>query len=459
MFSPKRFPVEDMPDLPHARQLKAGFPWLTFDAELERQFREANLDENLTHLRANLCLAVIVTVALSAVDAVVLGRELNRIPSLINMLLIVPMLLLGIGASFAPSRHRIYPPLALVGGVVLGLSVVAIEFIASSAGISVVFPCLILTAIFVYFMGGLIFYYALSANLLVGFVYLSLGTLLQLPAREFGYNALSLTVVNLFCASIVYMHEKTSRLRFLEAGLLHELVARDGLTGIQNRRMFDQHIQRTWHQAVREGEQVAVLLVDIDCFKDYNDRYGHQAGDECLRAVAITLSQCARRPLDFVARYGGEEFAVVLYEASHEYVAEVITRIQRSIAELNIPHEASRVASRLTVSIGAAFVMPDIKRTYEGLIQLADEALYSAKEQGRNCVVVMEAEYHALRTGRFEKRRGQRAEVHQPDAQQAAAAPPADPHRTALMPTGTTLNDATTARNETSLQSEASQAR
>ena len=183
MFSPKRFPVEDMPDLPHARQLKAGFPWLTFDAELERQFREANLDENLTHLRANLCLAVIVTVALSAVDAVVLGRELNRIPSLINMLLIVPMLLLGIGASFAPSRHRIYPPLALVGGVVLGLSVVAIEFIASSAGISVVFPCLILTAIFVYFMGGLIFYYALSANLLVGFVYLSLGTLLQLPAR------------------------------------------------------------------------------------------------------------------------------------------------------------------------------------------------------------------------------------------------------------------------------------
>ncbi len=91
------------------------------------------------------------------------------------------------------------------------------------------------------------------------------------------------------------------------------MVARDGLTGIQNRRMFDQHIQRVWQQAVREQERMAVLLVDIDCFKDYNDRYGHQAGDECLRAVAVSLSQCARRPLDFVARYGGEEFAVVLY--------------------------------------------------------------------------------------------------------------------------------------------------
>src|SRR5260221_2334255 len=172
--------------------------------------------------------------------------------------------------------------------------------------------------------------------------------------------------------------------------------------------MFDQHIQRIWHQAVREGERVAMLLVDVDCFKDYNDRYGHQAGDECLRAVAVSLSQCARRPLDFVARYGGEEFAIVLYQASCEYFAEVLTRIQRSIAELNIPHDASRVASRLTVSIGAAFILPTGNRTPDGLIQLADEALYSAKEQGRNRVVVMETEYHTLRTGRFEKRRGQR---------------------------------------------------
>jgi diguanylate cyclase (GGDEF)-like protein len=205
------------------------------------------------------------------------------------------------------------------------------------------------------------------------------------------------------------MHEKTSRLRFLEAALLKEMVARDGLTGIHNRRMFDMHIQRVWQQGLRESQRIAVLLVDIDCFKDFNDLYGHQAGDECLRAVAVTLSQCARRPLDFVARYGGEEFAAVLYEANREYVAEVLTRIQRSIAELNIAHEGSRVASRLTVSIGAAFVMPGANRNYEGLIQLADEALYSAKEQGRNRVVVMEAEYQTLRTGRFERRRGQRA--------------------------------------------------
>jgi diguanylate cyclase (GGDEF)-like protein len=408
MITGIRFPTEDLPDLPHARQLKAGFPWLTFDGELEPEFRHAVLDENLRHIRINLSMALTIIVAVSAMQGSVLGRDLNRVPSIIHMLVMVPILLLCLSASFSSHRHRIYPPLALASVTVVGLCVVAIQLISALGGITVLFPGLVLTVIFIYFMGGLIFYHSLAANVIVTFAYLAAGTALQLPGQEFGYHAVSIVAVNLFCASVVYMHEKTSRMRFLEAALLREMVARDGLTGIQNRRMFDQHIQRAWQQAVRDSQRVAVLLVDIDCFKDYNDRYGHQAGDECLRAVAVSLSQCARRPMDFVARYGGEEFAVVLYEASREYVAEVLTRIQRSIAELNIPHEASRVASRLTVSIGAAFILPGPNRTHEGLIQLADEALYSAKEQGRNCVVVMEAEYHTLRTGRFEKRIGQR---------------------------------------------------
>ena len=162
----------------------------------------------------------------------------------------------------------------------VGLSVVAVQMIAALGSAAILFPGLVLAAIFIYFMGGLIFYHALAANAVLSLAYLAAGTVLQLPGREFGYDALSIVAVNLFCASVVYMHEKTSRIRFLEAALLREMVARDGLTGIQNRRMFDQHIQRAWHQAVRDSQRVAVLLVDIDCFKDYNDRYGHQAGDD-----------------------------------------------------------------------------------------------------------------------------------------------------------------------------------
>ena len=409
MIIADRFVIEDLPDLPHSRQLNAGFPWLTFDADLEMEFRRTHLAENLPHIRINLCLALTVTLALSAVEAMILGPVLNRIPNMIHMLVMVPILLVCLAATFASDRLGVYAICAPPGCAAFGLSLLAIQLIASLGGVSAFFPSLLITSMFIYFMAGLVFYHSLAANLLVTFAYLAAGTLLRLPSHEFGYDAMYLIAANLFGASVVYMHEKTSRLQFLEAALLREMVARDGLTGIQNRRMFDQHIQSAWQQAVRDGERVAVLLVDVDCFKDYNDRYGHQAGDECLRAVAISLSRCARRPLDCVARYGGEEFALVLYEANKEYVAEVLTRIQRSVAELNIPHESSKVASRLTVSIGAACILPAENRTHEGLIQLADEALYSAKEQGRNCVVTLEDEYHLLHTGRFDKRRGQRA--------------------------------------------------
>jgi diguanylate cyclase (GGDEF)-like protein len=409
MISGKSFPELDLPDLPYARQLKAGFPWLNFVDELEPTYRETAFEEQLAHTRVNLGLALISIVALTAMQVSSLGPAQSRIPNALHMLVMVPLILCCFAVSFSRRRHRLYPPLSLFTAVAAGLCVMSIQLLAEQRGVAAVLPGMEICAIFVYFMMGLMFYHALAANLAVMLAYLALGSVLQLPQREFGFDMLSLATANVFCASVAYMREKTSRLRFLEAALLREMVARDGLTGIQNRRMFDQHIQRVWNQAVRDTQRVAVLLVDIDCFKDYNDRYGHQAGDECLRAVAVSLSQCARRPMDFVARYGGEEFAVILYEASREYVAEVLTRIQRSIAELNIPHEASRVAARLTVSIGAAFVLPGANRTHDGLIQLADEALYGAKEQGRNRVVVLEAEYHTLRTGRFERRGGQRS--------------------------------------------------
>jgi diguanylate cyclase (GGDEF)-like protein len=401
----KRFPIEDLPDLPQSRQLKAGFPWLTFTDELEEEFRRSHFDASLVHIRINLSLAIAMTIAFAAVHAAVLGRELNRTPGKIQLLLVIPLLLISLGASFSRNSHRVFPPVALMAATILGLSVAGIEILGTLGGVSFLLPYLLITAIFIYFMSGLLFYRALAANSIVLFAYLAVGISLQLPGREFGYNALAFVALNLVCAWIVYMHEKTSRRSFLEEALLQEMVARDGLTGIQNRRMFDQHIQRVWQQGMRTRQRIAVLMIDIDWFKDYNDRYGHQAGDECLRAVAVCLNQCARRPFDFVARYGGEEFAVVLYEASREYTAAVLTRIQRSVAELNISHEASQAATRLTVSIGAAFVLPGPDRTYEGLVQLADEALYSAKEQGRNRVVVMEAEYQSLRTGRFDKRR------------------------------------------------------
>lgn len=404
-----RFSIEDLPDAPHARQLSEGFPWLIFSEGLEADFRRQYLQDNLKYLRINMVLGFLMLIAFSIMEAMLLGPQLNHIPNLLHFLVIVPVTLTLFASTFTDAGQRNFAALMMVAGTIVGLCVVTTQIIGSRGGISILFPGLILTTIYLYLLTGLVFYHALSINLIVFITYLMAASGLNLPASEFAYDAFALFAANTVCASVVYMHERAVRTRFLEGHLLRDMVARDGLTGIQNRRMFDQHIHRTWQLALSERQRVAVFLVDIDCFKDYNDRYGHQAGDECLRAVAVCLNQCARRPLDVVARYGGEEFALVLYQATRDYVAEVLTRIQRSVAELNIPHEASRVASRLTVSIGAAYVLPGPNRTHEGLIQLADEALYAAKEQGRNRVVVMEAEYQNMQTGRFQRRRNERA--------------------------------------------------
>jgi diguanylate cyclase (GGDEF)-like protein len=410
---------DDPPELAYARQLQTGFPRLSFVPALEQEFRRVSLDQAIGHVRANVVFAIVLAIAFAATEAPLLGSA-NLIPSLMRVLIVVPALSIVLGVSFSPRRHALYAPMAISAAMICGLCHAAIQVVAMRHGSTFLFPSMVLAIIYTYLMAGLIFHHALTVNVSVMLVYLAAmsaqltagfataGTaagLQSLTAGAFSYDALAIVAANLVGASVAFLQEKTSRMRFLEAGLLREMVARDHLTGIQNRRMFDEHILRCWQQAVRETQCVAVLLVDIDCFKLYNDRYGHQAGDESLRAVALALVECVRRPLDFVARYGGEEFAIVLYEVSREYVAEVLVRIQLRIAELNIPHEASLVAARLTVSIGAAYILPGANRTPEGLVQLADEALYNAKEQGRNRVVLMEAEYQNLRTGRFDKRR------------------------------------------------------
>jgi len=186
--------------------------------------------------------------------------------------------------------------------------------------------------------------------------------------------------------------------------LLTEAASRDGLTGIHNRRAFDDRLDLLWPQAMREQTPLALMLIDIDHFKLYNDYYGHQAGDECLRQVARCLMRCARRPLDVTTRYGGEEFAIVLYDAGREQVEEVARQLRQAIEALGIKHLASPSPhERLTVSIGAACVTPSFGRSHFGFIQLADEALYAAKEQGRDRLVIMDKEYEQLSTGAFRR--------------------------------------------------------
>jgi diguanylate cyclase (GGDEF)-like protein len=174
---------------------------------------------------------------------------------------------------------------------------------------------------------------------------------------------------------------------------LTRLSAVDGLTGISNRRRFDETLAREWKRAARCHGEVAVLAADVDFFKQFNDGYGHQVGDECLKTVARTLESQLRRPTDLVARYGGEEFFVVLPETSPEGAWQVAEGLRQAVAALGITHRHSAAAPHVTISVGAASrpALPGQDSGFVSLLKAADAALYEAKRLGRNRVAMAPA--------------------------------------------------------------------
>jgi diguanylate cyclase (GGDEF)-like protein len=209
------------------------------------------------------------------------------------------------------------------------------------------------------------------------------------------------------CAVAAWQLDKRARTSFLESRLLAELAQLDPLTGLKNRRVLDEHLARVWQQAIDDQRSIALLLIDVDHFKAYNDKYGHQAGDQTLRRVANALQSFVRRPLDILARYGGEEFAAVLYDVNAQEAHDAAERMRRAVSDLGIEHRGSRICAMVTVSIGAAAVSPACQRKSRGALQLADEALYKAKSEGRNRVELKDAtEYDGLITGVFAQNAG-----------------------------------------------------
>lgn len=168
---------------------------------------------------------------------------------------------------------------------------------------------------------------------------------------------------------------------------LQKLSSLDGLTGIANRRSFDQTLNKEWNLAVRQGSLLSLILFDIDFFKAYNDTYGHQAGDDCLKQVSHAVDALIRRPADLLARYGGEEFAVILPNTSSEGAARVAENIRQAVGSQQIPHSASGIAGYITISVGVMTMVPTQQNVLTELIEQADKALYQAKQTGRNRVI------------------------------------------------------------------------
>ena len=173
---------------------------------------------------------------------------------------------------------------------------------------------------------------------------------------------------------------------------LYHLATTDGLTGIPNRRSFDEYLEREWRRMVRETAPLSLIMCDIDLFKNYNDLYGHQAGDACLQAVAQAIQGGVVRPGDFVARYGGEEFVVVLPVTPAKGALHIAEAIRTAVHRLRLPHGNSQVDAFVTLSLGVSSALPSAEKRPEDLLQAADAALYDAKQQGRNRVILRRIE-------------------------------------------------------------------
>jgi diguanylate cyclase (GGDEF)-like protein len=385
---------------PYAEQLKRGFRGLRFNGLLEKDFREFYIAQNLPRARLSGLIALILVLAVTCIDLLLGSSTLGTLNTLRLGVLCPLLVILGVAIS-VPAAQRYYTEVVAVGVTLIGFVVTYIAHLGALAGSSYVLAGLVLVVLYGCLFLGLLFNVGVAVATVMIATHFITGVAIGLPFDALYYSTAILGGAAVIGGISTYNLEYALRTNFLETRLLNELAERDGMTRLYNRRIFDDYMERLWRQSRREGTGVAIIFVDIDFFKLYNDLYGHQAGDDCLKRVAQCIARGAKRPFDFAARYGGEEFVLVLYGPPDDYARTVPEQIRRDVLELAIPHAGSQAAKHVTVSVGLALATPETGRSLAGAIQTADEALYQAKREGRNRVVFKDSDSDDVETGNF----------------------------------------------------------
>mgnify|MGYP003575294499 CR=1 FL=1 len=372
-----------------------------FDAQLETEFARQQLAENRTLIRVTSLLAIVLGVP-RGVEQILLGAwtqlQLAQFAAVLASSLVLAAL------AWGPWFQRAYLPVAQLL-VPLRISVVALTVAGAAARgqleALMLLPLLVIGPFLVF---GLRFNAAATGVVVTLVVYAIACVLFDRPPATIVRSCTLQLIVAGACGVVARTLERAARTRFLANHEMAELAQHEALTGVKNRRVFDEHFEQLWQRAVDEDRRIAILLLDVDHFKAYNDHYGHQAGDRALRHVAQVCQAIVTRPEDLVARYGGEEFAVLLYDAHAADAGKLAERMRKAVLGLELEHSDSRAGQLVTVSVGVAIVEPSLERRSRGALQLADEALYQAKTRGRNRVEIMDPGAHAvLQTGVFAK--------------------------------------------------------
>lgn len=392
-------PVTD-PALKHEIQhiLVTGFHLLRFPAYLEHYFTRSYRTLALNNLMASTPYLLFLFLLLGALSYSQYSTEhlgLFNSGYLIAGLCLAGTLLLVRWRRFDHLFHWYTGINAMVALSTLMTVALSIEDPALRTGAH---ATAIYSVIIVYAMSKMRFFATVFWCVMAGLLHLFSAALLDIPTNLQSLQIYFLTA-NLIGMGIAYVIEHRERTLFLQKLLLdidkveqkqlyanlEKLSREDPLTGLANRRFFDERLTLEWNRCQREKQPLSLVLLDVDHFKQYNDLYGHQAGDHCLTLVSRALKKEASRPAELVGRYGGEEFILLYPNIDANQLKNTLVRIQQRIMALNIPHEASQVAPMVTASLGAATVHPVKTLNPEKLVSAADQMLYKSKQSGRNC--------------------------------------------------------------------------
>lgn len=392
-----------LPRSPYDAVLQEGFPWLRFPGELEAQYQRDEAARRNQLLRIGMALAMFLTVGLLLPDWLMVPDMFEQALGLRLLAYVLPMAIWLTLYERMSMRWREWSTVvgtSVSGCIVVWLCVHSTDELAQ--------PYLVSLAMILLFNSGvtrirfgpavvadamilLLFAIGVSQLQVVNGVLMVAITLILLSTAVFGLYGSYWLEHEERTNWLLHQHEQLL-LGELEQGnqRLDELSRHDALTGLANRRHVDAFLQQVWERARHDGAEVAVLMVDIDHFKAFNDHHGHPEGDACLHDVAQTMADHLRLPGDLLGRFGGEEFIAVLGRATPETAAAAAERLRTGVRQMARRHGASPTADIVTVSIGAACVRPQPQeRGPERLLALADQALYKAKLGGRDRVVAL----------------------------------------------------------------------
>ena len=361
----------------------AAAPPLRFAGKVESEFRAWFYATHVQRAAISLTLAQLLVFLSVGVDLLKADEPGERWAAVIKLLLISPLLLATQWIARQPRRRHLFPYFMCASIVAVGAAFSLINITGAGLGVELRYDGLVLVTVFTYFLGGLASVFACATGLALIALHIFLSASTGVALDQMAYESLFLLAVNAIGMLSANLTEQSVREAFWRFQTMTELSELDSLTQLMNRRGFDRVYAELWERAQRERRPIAIAFVDLDHFKNVNDRYGHEVGDQALKNVARVLAHQTDPHPTLCARLGGDEFIAVWYDVERPRAELIAARIPRTVESLAMRNEGVG-GGILTVSVGLAVVQPDFNAAGGDLLRRADQALYQAKQYGRN---------------------------------------------------------------------------